>query len=492
MNTSLKTLSLRKPIKPYETLDWGFYKVGPIDSSSVSSSKFYYLFDNKVYYLSGEYGSSSLELNYYSMTDDRYYHYIDLPNRFYDSLFVNSYGIMVWSSHNGRTQLCTIVNAQLNELELEGDLVGICDDEVYLAPQVTEFDYNTLMRIRPEKFITSYNIRTGQKKVIWNQVHIVEENQTVILFDSIIAINKDYFVAGATFLSEDGAYNKCGLFSLSDRNFEPVVIESTTKFLFDTRHNEFWIGTQQGTDMKFEKTGVQSLSPSSTMIDFFGNSSITIPTSGPFKLIYFNGREDDVWFGDQFRKIKFDHRRKENYPELSTGGRNSNVLQVYREFVAIEGLLSSQLTFYNKQYLTEVFTVKREMTKAKINSANSVSPTTSRSSRIEVSPPIEVATTYSTTQASTFGFGDTIKTMTYKNVVATGRVEGSGFVVLKGSQIVTSQSQKSCSPKVKAMREEFLRYNPSGILQQDMLFNSSSQAAGFVGGASLSGNANWK
>lgn len=85
-----------------------------------------------------------------------------------------------------------------------------------------------------------------------------------------------------------------------------------------------------------------------------------------------------------------------------------------------------------------------------------------------------------------------VKTMSYNGAHAQGLDDANGFIVLRGSQIVTSPSTKSCNKTVKTLREEFLSKYSDGILREDMLFNSASQAAGFVGGASLSGNQLWK
>ena len=52
---------------------------------------------------------------------------------------------------------------------------------------------------------------------------------------------------------------------------------------------------------------------------------------------------------------------------------------------------------------------------------------------------------------------------------------------------------KSCPERSVKDRKKYKdRIDSNGILTADVLFSSPSSAAGFVGGASLSGNAHWK
>ena len=67
-----------------------------------------------------------------------------------------------------------------------------------------------------------------------------------------------------------------------------------------------------------------------------------------------------------------------------------------------------------------------------------------------------------------------------------------GFVVLKGS-IINPTMTKSCPERAIKDRKKYEdKIDNDGILTADVLFSSPSSAAGFVGGASLSGNALWK
>lgn len=74
---------------------------------------------------------------------------------------------------------------------------------------------------------------------------------------------------------------------------------------------------------------------------------------------------------------------------------------------------------------------------------------------------------------------------------ATGKRTSEGFVVLKGSQI-SSNLTKSCPDSTLRNRKKYAKnIDANYILTEDILFNSPSAAASFVGGASLSGNASW-
>ena len=82
--------------------------------------------------------------------------------------------------------------------------------------------------------------------------------------------------------------------------------------------------------------------------------------------------------------------------------------------------------------------------------------------------------------------------MDYKGIHATGRQTSEGFVVLKGSQI-SPITTKSCPEKTIKDRKKYTDSIDSNyILIADLLFASPSGAAGFIGGASLSGNILWK
>ena len=75
---------------------------------------------------------------------------------------------------------------------------------------------------------------------------------------------------------------------------------------------------------------------------------------------------------------------------------------------------------------------------------------------------------------------------------AIGKRTSEGFVVLKGS-VINPTMTKSCPEKaVKDRRKYADKIDKNNTLTADILFSSPSGAAGFIGGASLSGNALWK
>lgn len=84
--------------------------------------------------------------------------------------------------------------------------------------------------------------------------------------------------------------------------------------------------------------------------------------------------------------------------------------------------------------------------------------------------------------------------ITVGNVSAAGRVTAEGFVVLKGAVINEKVSVKSVNAGIIKLRE---RYFKEGKVQElatteDLLFSSSSAAADFVLGYSVSGPRTWK
>lgn len=75
---------------------------------------------------------------------------------------------------------------------------------------------------------------------------------------------------------------------------------------------------------------------------------------------------------------------------------------------------------------------------------------------------------------------------------ATGQRTAEGFVVMAGSR-VSFVLTKSVPEGVLRLREKYAsEIDSTGLLKKDLLFSSPSAAAGFVGGASLSGYATWK
>ena len=78
------------------------------------------------------------------------------------------------------------------------------------------------------------------------------------------------------------------------------------------------------------------------------------------------------------------------------------------------------------------------------------------------------------------------------NCPARGKRTSEGFVVLKGSSI-SQQTVKSCPESAIRDRKKFAhKIGADYVLVEDILFNSPSAAAAFVGGASLSGKEFWK
>ena len=82
--------------------------------------------------------------------------------------------------------------------------------------------------------------------------------------------------------------------------------------------------------------------------------------------------------------------------------------------------------------------------------------------------------------------------LNYGKGKAKGLQTGEGFAVLKGSTI-NPGTTKSCPKWSIKDRERYAdKIDENNVLTADLLFSSPSAAAGFVGGACLSGNALWK
>ena len=77
---------------------------------------------------------------------------------------------------------------------------------------------------------------------------------------------------------------------------------------------------------------------------------------------------------------------------------------------------------------------------------------------------------------------------------ATGRVTSEGFVVLKGAIVNEKISVKSLSAGMVKLREKYLKEGKveNLVTTEDLLFSSSSAAAAFVLGYSVSGPRAWK
>lgn len=81
--------------------------------------------------------------------------------------------------------------------------------------------------------------------------------------------------------------------------------------------------------------------------------------------------------------------------------------------------------------------------------------------------------------------------MDYKKCKAFGKRTTDGFVILKGSTI-NPPIAKSCPENVVKARQKYAdKISDTYELTADILMTSPSAAAGFIGGASLSGNALW-
>ncbi len=80
------------------------------------------------------------------------------------------------------------------------------------------------------------------------------------------------------------------------------------------------------------------------------------------------------------------------------------------------------------------------------------------------------------------------------NAAATGMVTSEGFVVLKGSTVNEKTSAKSLTVGMKKLREKIFTEGKveNLVTTEDILFSSSSAAADFVLGYSVSGPRTWK
>lgn len=80
------------------------------------------------------------------------------------------------------------------------------------------------------------------------------------------------------------------------------------------------------------------------------------------------------------------------------------------------------------------------------------------------------------------------------NVSAIGKVTAEGFVVLKGAKVNEKASAKSLSPGMKKLRDKLFTDGKVDNLctTEDILFSSSSAAADFLLGYSVSGPRTWK
>ena len=97
-----------------------------------------------------------------------------------------------------------------------------------------------------------------------------------------------------------------------------------------------------------------------------------------------------------------------------------------------------------------------------------------------------------TTQAPEAEPKRTLFTMTVNGVRAQGHPTPDGFVVLRGSGLMEGL-RPSAPAGVRASRERFAGHiGADGVLIEDVSFTSSSAAAGFVAGGSMSGPSSWR
>lgn len=76
-----------------------------------------------------------------------------------------------------------------------------------------------------------------------------------------------------------------------------------------------------------------------------------------------------------------------------------------------------------------------------------------------------------------------------KEIKATCKITNEGFVLLKGSEIIDSNRKMPGTIEIKRKKAKI---NDKNILQEDLLFSSSSYAAAFVVGGHISGPQYWK
>lgn len=84
--------------------------------------------------------------------------------------------------------------------------------------------------------------------------------------------------------------------------------------------------------------------------------------------------------------------------------------------------------------------------------------------------------------------------ITSGSVNATGRVTTEGFVVYEGSTLDNKGSVNSLSSGMKKLRQDLIESNKveNNVIKENILFSSSSAAASFVLGYSVSGPQRWK
>lgn len=108
----------------------------------------------------------------------------------------------------------------------------------------------------------------------------------------------------------------------------------------------------------------------------------------------------------------------------------------------------------------------------------------------------EIEQTETDTTASTKDDGNNkngvLLYFTMEKYPATCIWSNDGFLLLKGAKMSISSSQSCPNAIVKMREEKSIIINGERILSKDILFESSSAAAKFIAGSSVSGNVYWK
>ncbi len=96
--------------------------------------------------------------------------------------------------------------------------------------------------------------------------------------------------------------------------------------------------------------------------------------------------------------------------------------------------------------------------------------------------------------SSTTSVDDELLYITSGSVNATGKVTAEGFVVFAGATVNEKMSVKSLSPGMLKQRQKLFDSSKveNLITTEDILFSSSSAAADFILGYSVSGPRTWK
>ncbi len=107
---------------------------------------------------------------------------------------------------------------------------------------------------------------------------------------------------------------------------------------------------------------------------------------------------------------------------------------------------------------------------------------------------IEQTETYTTasTKDDRTNKNDVLLYFTMEKYPATCIWNNDGFLLLKGAKMSVSSSQSCPNAIVKMREEKSTIINGERVLSENILFTSSSAAAKFVAGSSVSGNACWK